>query len=69
MIAHRDWFARTITDVFTGIGEELAEPAARHFVLLRDGAMATGCLTDPEPVCETFIRGVDGLIRNQERRT
>lgn len=24
--------------------------------------MATGCLTDPTQVCETFLQGVEGLL-------
>jgi hypothetical protein len=30
--------------------------------MLRDGAMAAGCLTDPVVVGETFLRGVAGLL-------
>jgi len=66
VLAHRQWFAQTITEVLARIGDAPAEPAARHFVLLRDGAMATGCLSDPEPICETFLQGVEGLIHNRE---
>ncbi|MDM4781009.1 MULTISPECIES: hypothetical protein [unclassified Micromonospora] len=36
--------------------------------MLRDGAMAAGCLFDPALVSETFLRGVAGLLRvNSER--
>lgn len=45
------------------IGDTPAEPAARHVVMLRDGAITTGCLSDPEPICETFVRGVEGLLQ------
>jgi hypothetical protein len=31
--------------------------------MLRDGAMAAGCLSDPAPVCRTLLDGVDGLVR------
>jgi hypothetical protein len=31
-------------------------------VMLRDGAMAAGCLFDPELVCETFLSGVESLL-------
>jgi hypothetical protein len=45
-----------------------ADPAARHFVMLRDGAMAAGCLYDPALVADTFLRGIEGLLRiNAER--
>jgi AcrR family transcriptional regulator len=63
VLAHRQWFLHTITDQLSRIGSKPAEPAARHFVMLRDGAMAAGCLFDPAQVCETFLRGVDGLLK------
>jgi AcrR family transcriptional regulator len=62
VLTHREWFLRTVTDLLSAVGEAPPEPAARHFVMLRDGAMASGCLTDPGPVCETFLLGVDGLL-------
>ena len=37
--------------------------------MLRDGAMAAGCLVDPALVSETFLRWIEGLLRiNAERR-
>ncbi|MEV4313267.1 TetR/AcrR family transcriptional regulator [Actinocrispum sp. NPDC049592] len=65
VLAHRQWFAQTITEVLARMGDAPTGPAARHFVLLRDGAMATGCLSDPEPICATFLEGVEGLLRLQ----
>jgi AcrR family transcriptional regulator len=59
VVRHRQWFLDVVTEL-------LAEPAARHFVMLRDGAMAAGCLSDPEPVCETFLRGVDSILRHRD---
>lgn len=56
VLAHRQWFLETINTLLTGM------PAAQHFVMLRDGAMAAGCLFDPDQICETFLRGVDGLV-------
>jgi AcrR family transcriptional regulator len=67
VLAHRDWFLRTVTDLFAEVGETPPEPAARHFVMLRDGAMAAGCLTDPEPVCATFLLGVEALLTYRTR--
>jgi hypothetical protein len=29
--------------------------------MLRDGAMAAGCLFDPDLICEIFLGGVDEL--------
>lgn len=63
VLAHREWFLRTVTDLLAQTGETPPEPAGRHFVMLRDGAMASGCLTDPATVCETFLQGVEGILR------
>lgn len=69
IIAHRQWFLDTLTTLMAQVHQETADPAARHFVMLRDGAMAAGCLFDPALVSDTFLRGVDGLLRiNTERR-
>lgn len=62
VLEHREWFLGTLIELFSGLGKIDSEPAARHFVMLRDGAMAAGCLTDPKPVCDTFLRGVEGLL-------
>ncbi|MET7704812.1 TetR family transcriptional regulator [Micromonospora sp. NPDC005413] len=70
IIAHRQWFLDTLTVLMAQVHEETADPAARHFVMLRDGAMAAGCLFDPSLVSETFLRGVEGLLRiNAERQS
>ena len=63
VLAHRQWFEATVTDQFALIRKDDAEAAGRHFVMLRDGAMAAGCLSDADAVCETFLRGVEGLLR------
>jgi AcrR family transcriptional regulator len=63
VLAHREWFLATVTDLLAQATDAPADPAARHLVMLRDGAMAAGCLFDPELICETFLRGVDGLLR------
>ncbi|WP_328900643.1 TetR/AcrR family transcriptional regulator [Streptomyces sp. NBC_00441] len=65
VLAHRQWFLDTLTGLLRTIREEPADRAARHFVMLRDGAMAAGCLFDPELVCETFLNGVEGLLKAQ----
>lgn len=59
---HRDWFLGAVTDLLARVGEGPAGDAARHFVMLRDGAMAAGCLADPEAVSATFLDGVEGLL-------
>ncbi|UYM03500.1 TetR/AcrR family transcriptional regulator [Solicola gregarius] len=63
VLRHRQWFLATIGELLAAAGEVDPEPAARHFVMLRDGAMAAGCLTtDPQPISETFLLGVEGLL-------
>jgi AcrR family transcriptional regulator len=62
VLAHRQWFLDTINTLMASIKETSAEPAAQHFVMLRDGAMAAGCLYDPAQICATFLRGVDRLV-------
>ncbi|QFY09422.1 TetR family transcriptional regulator [Nonomuraea phyllanthi] len=63
VLAHRQWFLDTVTELLARIRQSDAEPAARHFVMMRDGAMAAGCLFDPALVCETFLRGVESLLQ------
>ena len=63
VLAHRRWFLDTINTLMTNIEETKAEPAAHHFVMLRDGAIAAGCLFDPALICETFLRGVEGIVQ------
>jgi AcrR family transcriptional regulator len=63
VLAHREWFQRTITHLLAEAGAKPSEAAGRHVVMLRDGAMAAGCLTDPTAICETFLRGVEGILR------
>nr|WP_221379024.1 TetR/AcrR family transcriptional regulator [Actinoplanes polyasparticus] len=63
VLAHRQWFLNTITHLLARSREAPAETAARHFVMLRDGAMAAGCLFDPSLVSDTFLRGVEGLLQ------
>lgn len=62
VLEHRRWLLATVTDLFAATGKPDHEPAGRHFVMLRDGAMAAGCLTEPGPITETFLRGIDGLL-------
>ncbi|GAA1618905.1 TetR family transcriptional regulator [Kribbella sancticallisti] len=70
IIAHRQWFLDTLTMMMARVHDPTAHAAARHFVMLRDGAMAAGCLFDPALVSETFLRGIEGLLRiNAERQS
>lgn len=65
VLAHREWFLRTVTDLLAQVGDTSPELAGRHFVMLRDGAMAAGCLSDPADVCDTFRQGVDGILQHR----
>jgi AcrR family transcriptional regulator len=65
VLAHREWFLTTVTDLLARTGKAPADAAGRHFVMLRDGAMAAGCLFDPELVTETFLQGVEGILRTR----
>ncbi|GAA1559829.1 helix-turn-helix domain-containing protein [Kribbella lupini] len=70
IIAHRQWFLDTLTAMMAQVHDNTADAAARHFVMLRDGAMAAGCLFDPALVSETFLHGIEGLLRiNSERQS
>ncbi|WP_132195003.1 MULTISPECIES: TetR/AcrR family transcriptional regulator [Kribbella] len=66
VLKHRQWFLDTMTELLAQAGESAPEPAARHFVMLRDGAMAAGCLSAPEPICETFRLGVEGILGRRD---
>ncbi|MFJ8859660.1 TetR/AcrR family transcriptional regulator [Streptomyces sp. NPDC102451] len=65
VLAHREWFLNTVTDLLARTGDAPAGPAARHLVMLRDGAMAAGCLFDPELISETFLHGVEGILSSR----
>jgi AcrR family transcriptional regulator len=61
--AHRRWFAKVVRTAFVDAGNPIPSDPARHFVMLRDGAMVAAYLDGPKQAAETFIRGVDGLLR------
>nr|BFD87204.1 TetR family transcriptional regulator [Streptomyces sp. Xyl84] len=63
VLAHRQWFLETVTDLLAQVGDAPAEAAGRHFVMLRDGAMAAGCLSDPGPVTATFLESIEEILQ------
>ncbi|MFJ8949779.1 MULTISPECIES: TetR/AcrR family transcriptional regulator [unclassified Streptomyces] len=63
VLAHRQWFLETAVELLEQAGCAPADAAGRHFVMLRDGAMAAGCLFDPALISETFLHGVEGILR------
>ncbi|GGZ30876.1 TetR/AcrR family transcriptional regulator [Streptomyces poonensis] len=63
VLAHRQWFLDTVTELLAQTGHGPADAAGRHLVMLRDGAMAAGCLFDPKLISETFLQGVEELLQ------
>jgi AcrR family transcriptional regulator len=61
---HRRWFHDRVRRAFADAGHERPGHAARHFVMLRDGAVTAGYLDSPTTAQRTFKRGVDGLVRS-----
>jgi AcrR family transcriptional regulator len=62
--AHRAWFAGIVRTAFADAGHVRPDDPARHFIMLRDGAMVAGSLDGSERAAATFTRGVDGLLRH-----
>jgi AcrR family transcriptional regulator len=60
---HRAWYLDRLRRAFAEAGHERPGNAARHFVMLRDGAVTAGYLDSPTAAQRTFRRGVKGLIR------
>lgn len=60
---HREWFRRFLMDAFDRAGHYDPPGGADHFVLMRDGAMVGGYLSDPESAGEVLRRGIEGVIR------
>ncbi|MCF6376667.1 TetR/AcrR family transcriptional regulator [Nocardioides KLBMP 9356] len=57
VLRHRAWYADQVSQALDSDAD-----AATLFVLLRDGAMAAGCLADPDAVTSAFLKGVAGLV-------
>lgn len=62
VLAHRSWFREAIATAFEELPGHHTPNASEVFVMLRDGAMADGCLADPDDVARVFLRGVDDLL-------
>jgi AcrR family transcriptional regulator len=67
VLDHRAWYAATLTELFTQVfGTSPRRPnpqhAARHFVMMRDGAMSGAHLDGADSVGDAFHRGVEGLL-------
>lgn len=67
ILEHRAWYAATLTELFAqvfGNSPRRGKPehAARHFVMMRDGAMSGAHLDGTDNVGAAFTRGVEGLL-------
>ncbi|WP_432023207.1 TetR/AcrR family transcriptional regulator [Streptomyces parvus] len=66
VLTHRRWFLDTVTELLAQVGDRPADGAARQFVMLRDGAMASGCLFEPRLIAETFLAATEEILRIRE---
>jgi AcrR family transcriptional regulator len=67
VLDHRAWYMTTLTELFaqvfgTSPRRPKPEHAARHFVMMRDGAMTGAHLDGVDSVRAAFHRGVEGLL-------
>ena len=62
--AHRRWYYDLVRRAFAEAGHEHAANAARHFLMLRDGAVTAGYLDSATTAQRTVRRGVEGLLRS-----
>jgi AcrR family transcriptional regulator len=67
VLDHRAWYVATLTELFaqvfgTSPRRPRPEHAARHFVMMRDGAMSGAHLDGVDSVRAAFHRGVEGLL-------
>jgi AcrR family transcriptional regulator len=67
ILDHRAWYVTTLTELFaqvfgTSPRRPKPEHAARHFVMMRDGAMTGAHLDGVDSVRAAFHRGVEGLL-------
>jgi AcrR family transcriptional regulator len=65
---HRRWYYELVRRAFRELGFTLSGNGARHFVMLRDGAMVAGYLDSVRTAQRTFKRGVEGLLRSTDIR-
>jgi AcrR family transcriptional regulator len=61
---HRRWYFERVRRAFGDAGHKHPSNPARHFVMLRDGAVTAGYLDSATAAQRTFKRGVDGLLRS-----
>ncbi|MBT0771176.1 TetR/AcrR family transcriptional regulator [Kineosporia sp. J2-2] len=66
---HRAWMLDVATEAFRRAGHRDPERAGRRFMLLRDGAMVSGYLHDPQAARATLREGVDDLLATGTARS
>lgn len=59
---HRRWYVEQLRRAFADAGHTAPTNPARHFVMLRDGAVSAAYLDNAAAAQRTFKRGVDGLL-------
>jgi AcrR family transcriptional regulator len=59
---HRDWYVRSIEDVFRGMGYARPGDAADDFFLARDGAFAGANLGDPIGAHTALLRAIQRVL-------
>jgi AcrR family transcriptional regulator len=60
--AHRHWFRQTIADLLDEMGVRDSGPVADQLVMLRDGAMVSGYLSDPSAVGGALGQALSAVI-------
>jgi AcrR family transcriptional regulator len=68
ILAHRTWFADLVHTLFRSVPGKDPGQSADLFVLLRDGAMTAGCLSDPTLVSAVFLDGVEAVLASASAR-
>lgn len=59
---HRTWYRQTFAAMASGLGVADAEQAAEELMMLRDGAMLSGYLDDPDHVGSALERAIFAVI-------
>jgi hypothetical protein len=67
ILDHRAWYVATLTGLFAEVFGDSPrrgrpEDAARHFLMMRDGAMTGADLDGAAEVGTAFRRGLEGLL-------
>ncbi|MGH3252446.1 MAG: TetR/AcrR family transcriptional regulator [Trebonia sp.] len=59
---HRRWFRQTLQDLLDETGMPNSALTADQLVMLRDGAMVSGYLSDPATVADALSNGIRAII-------